>query len=79
MILIGAKAQIEQIVTSEQTAASAGSGLLPVFGTPFLVALMENAARTCLQPFLPDGSSSVGTFVSTTHDAPTPVGMQVWA
>ena len=46
MIVIGAKCQIEQVVTDEITAAKVGSGALPVFGTPFLAAMMENAALT---------------------------------
>lgn len=79
MILIGAKCQLEQTVTQELTAAAAGSGALPVFGTPFLAAMMENAAMTVLQNFLEDGQGSVGTHLDISHDAPTPVGMKVWA
>ena len=79
MILIGAKCQLEQNVTQELTAAAAGSGTLPVFGTPFMAAMMENAALTVLQPFLEEGQGSVGTRLDIRHDAPTPVGMKVWA
>ena len=68
MIVIGTKCQLHQPVTQELTAAAVGSGALPVFGTPFMCALMENAAMTCLQSFL-----------EVSHDAPTPVGMEVWA
>ena len=79
MILIGTKCQLEQTVTEELTAAVVGSGALPVFGTPFMAAMMENAALTCLQNFLEEGQGSVGTHRGISHDAPTPVGMQVWA
>ena len=79
MILIGTKCQLTQTVTQELTAAAVGSGALAVFGTPFMAAMMENAAMTCLQHFLEDGQGSVGTHLDITHDAPTPVGMQVWA
>ncbi len=79
MIVIGAKCQIEQVVTDEITAAKVGSGALPVFGTPFLAAMMENAALTCLQEFLEDGKGSVGTHLDISHDAPTPIGMKVTA
>ena len=79
MILIGTKCQLEQTVTEELTAAVVGSGALPVFGTPFMAAMMENAALTCLQSFLEEGKGSVGTHLDISHDAPTPVGMKVWA
>ena len=79
MILIGTKCQLTQTVTQELTAAAVGSGALPVFGTPFMAAMMENAALTCLQSFLEEGKGSVGTHLDISHDAPTPVGMKVWA
>ncbi len=79
MILIGTKCQLEQTVTQELTAASIGSGALPVFGTPFMAAMMENAALTALQSFLEEGLGSVGTRLDITHDAPTPIGMKVFA
>ena len=40
---------------------------------------MENAAQTALQSFLEEGKGSVGTHLDVSHDAPTPVGMTVWA
>ncbi|MCI8738536.1 MAG: thioesterase family protein [Oscillibacter sp.] len=79
MILIGTKCQLEQTVTQELTAAAVGSGALPVFGTPFMAAMMENAALTALQNFLEEDQGSVGTHLDIHHDAPTPIGMKVWA
>ncbi len=79
MIYIGTKCQLEQTVTDDLTAAKVGSGALPVFGTPFMAGMMECAAMTVLQSFLEDGQGSVGTRLDITHDAPTPVGMKVWA
>ena len=79
MILIGTKCQLEQTVTEELTATAVGSGALPVFGTPFMAATMENAAMTCLPNFLEEGQGSVGTHLEISHDAPTPIGMNVWA
>lgn len=79
MIEIGSKFQVQQTVTGQLTAAQVGSGALPVFGTPFMIGMMENAALSCLQPFLADGQGSVGTHLNVSHDAPTPVGMTVWA
>lgn len=79
MIMIGTKCQLEDTVTQHLTAATAGSGTLPVFGTPFMAAMMENAALTALQTFLTEEQGSVGTRLDISHDAPTPVGMKVWA
>ena len=79
MVIIGTKCQIEQVVTEDLTAAKVGSGALPVFGTPFMIAMMENAAMTCLHQFLEEGQGSVGTHIDISHDAPTPIGMKVWA
>ena len=78
MIYIGSKCQLEQVITDELTAAKVGSGSLPVFGTPFMAAMMENAAQTLLQAFLEEGKGSVGTHLDISHDAPTPIGMKVW-
>ena len=78
MVIIGTKCQIQQVVTEEVTAAAVGSGLLPVFGTPFMAAMMECAAMTCLQEFLEEGQGSVGTHLDIQHTAPTPVGMKVF-
>lgn len=79
MVIIGTKCQLEQAVTDALTAAQVGSGSLPVFGTPFMAAMMENAAMTALQAFLDESQGSVGTHLDISHDAPTPVGMKVWA
>lgn len=79
MILIGTKCRLEQTVTEELTACHIGSGALPVFGTPYMAAMMENAAMTVLQNFLDPDQGSVGTHLDITHDAPSPVGMKVWA
>ena len=77
MIYLGTKCQIEQTVTPELTASAAGSGALPVFGTPYMIAMMENAAMTLLQNFLPEEQGSVGTQLNVSHESPTPVGMKV--
>ena len=79
MVIIGTRCQLEQVVTEDLTAAAIGSGALPVFGTPFMAAMMENAAMTCLQQFLEDVQGSVGTHLDITHTAPTPIGMKVTA
>ena len=79
MILIGTKCQLEQTVTQDLTAAAVGSGALPVFGTPFMCALMEEAAWKSIAPHLEPGQSTVGTKLDISHDSATPAGMKVWA
>ena len=78
MIEIGIKGHKEQIVIPEMSAARVGSGLVEVFATPMMVALIE---QTCLESVLPqleEGQGTVGTLVNVTHVSATPVGMRVW-
>ena len=79
MIPVGAKFTCEEVVTPQRTAASVGSGLLPVYGPPYMLALMENAAQSAIAPFLEEGRGSVGTHLDVFHNAPTPIGMTVRA
>lgn len=67
------------VVTEEDTAQAQGSGLVPVFSTPRMIALMEQAAVNAVQSFLLPGRTTVGTRLDVTHDAATPVGMKVTA
>ena len=76
---IGESNEVSCVVTAAQTAEAVGSGGMTVFGTPFLAALMENAAFTYMQERLPEGRSSVGTRLEISHTSPTPVGMKVTA
>ena len=76
---VGARGRAQCVVTEENTAAAVGSGLLPVFATPQMIALMENAAVNAVQGALEQGQGTVGTRLDVTHDAATPIGMKVWA
>ena len=66
-------------VTAANTAVAVGSGSVPVFATPALAALLEQAAVNALAPHLPDGMTSVGVHLDVQHTAATPVGMAVRA
>ena len=68
-----------QIITVQenQTAKHLGSGDLAVFGTPYMIALMENTARKSVQPYIADNQGTVGTLVNVKHVAATPVDMEV--
>ena len=78
-ISVGAVGTASTVVTPENTAAAVGSGALPVFATPYMIALMENAAYNAIADGLEEGQSSVGTKLDVSHDAATPVGMHVTA
>ena len=79
MIEVGMTYTAEKTVTPDMTAKAIGSGGLEVFGTPFMMGLMEYAAMQCVQPELPEGKGTVGVEISSSHLAPTPVGMKVTA
>jgi predicted thioesterase len=78
-IEVGIKGTAEVLVDMSNTASTVGSGGLPVFSTPSMVALMETAAAGVVAPLLEEGRSTVGTRLDITHDAPTPIGMKVRA
>ena len=77
-IPLGTSGREEITVTEEQGADRVGSGELPVFATPAMIALME---RTCLRSVagrLAAGQGTVGTLVNVSHERATPVGGRVW-
>lgn len=74
---VGDTYEIHGAVTEQNTAAALGSGALPVFGTPQLIAMMESAAFTLIQRELPEGKSSVGVLVNIEHVSPSPIGMDL--
>jgi fluoroacetyl-CoA thioesterase len=59
-------------VNENQTAIHYGSGLLPVFATPALIALMENTAMQLIP--LSEGTSSVGITIEMQHLKASRVG-----
>ena len=79
MIEIGMTYTVEKTVTPDMTAKAVGSGGLEVFGTPYMMGLMECAAMWCVQKELPEGKGTVGVEIASSHLAPTPVGMKVTA
>lgn len=78
MIVPGIKGHLEQVVTPEMSAARIGSGLVEVFATPMMVALIERTCNESVLPLLESGQGTVGTLVNVAHTAATPVGMRVW-
>lgn len=78
MLEAGIKGREEVMVTEDNSAAAMGSGLLPVFATPAMVALMEQTAWKSVAPYLNEGEGTVGTALNISHSSATPLGMKVW-
>lgn len=64
----------QHTVAPHETAAEMGSGLLPVYATPSVVALMEHTAceliatcKTLEQGAIPPGATTVGTHMAIDH------------
>lgn len=54
-------------------------GMPEVFATGFMVGFMEWACMEALKPFLEADEQTVGTLINVTHEAATPIGMEVSA
>lgn len=74
---IGIKGTGSVLVEQGNTALAMGSGQLPVFATPAMIALMEKTASESIQNYLEDGYGSVGTKLEVKHSSATPLGMEV--
>ncbi len=74
---VGITGRQKIIVTADQTAEAMGSGLLPVYATPAMIALMEHTASNSVAGELEEGQGTVGTLLHVKHVSATPVGMQV--
>ena len=57
-IIAGMKRQVTAKVTDENTAIAMKSGSLPVFATPAMTALMEQAAAELVDELVPDDWTS---------------------
>jgi predicted thioesterase len=75
----GLTGEVTVLVTPQHTASALTSGHVEAFGTPAMLALVEHAAYTSVQPALPAHMTTVGSEVRLRHLAPTPVGMHVTA
>lgn len=75
----GLTATVSETVLHTNTAAAVGSGLLNVYATPAMIALMEKAAVETIAPFLEKNYGSVGTKMNISHDSATLPGNVVTA
>jgi predicted thioesterase len=78
-LAIGMRGEASTTVVHENTAAAVGAGGVEVFGTPMMIALMENAAWRAVADTLDEGQVTVGTHVNVSHLAATPLGQSVKA
>ena len=74
MIEIGLKHTSELTVDESVTAIQMGSGDLPVLATPAMMALMENAAMLAVKDELPEGCTTVGGHIASSHLKPSKIG-----
>jgi len=79
VIAVGAEGEATTVVTPEVTVRHFHANMPEVYGTPFMIYLMEVAASNAIQPGLPAGWVSVGVDVNIRHLAATPVGRTVTA
>ena len=79
MIEIGLKHTSELIVSESVTAIQMGSGDMPVLATPTMMALMENAAMLAVKDELPEGCTTVGGHIESSHLKPSKIGDKVTA
>ncbi len=79
MLKEGLKYTSSVVVEKANCASMVGSGGMDVFATPSMVTLMENAAMNAVADVLPEGSTTVGSEISTSHIKPSGIGAKVSA
>lgn len=78
-VIPGARGEATTVVTREITVAHFHPEMPEVYGTPFMIYLMEVAASDAVQGAMPPGWVTVGVEVAVRHLTATPVGRTVTA
>ena len=73
----GIKGSQEMTARAEHSANNVGDGMLDVFSTPSMIALMEKTAWASIEPYLDNGVGTVGTQMNVKHQAATPIGKKI--
>lgn len=73
----GLKGEQTLTVSHKDTASAYGSGLVEVFATPAMLALMELTARQSVEAYLPENHTTVGMEVNIQHLRPSKIGSTV--
>lgn len=74
---LGICGEEKEVVRHENTAAAYGSGLVEVYATPAMIALMEKTCYRSVMPFLADGEGTVGTHINVAHKKASPLNTVV--
>ena len=77
--MIGLKHTSQLTVNDAVTAIAMGSGDMPVLATPSMMALMENAAMLAVAEHLPEGCTTMGGHIASSHLKPSKLGETVTA
>ena len=75
----GLSGEAAAVVDDHNTAVALGSGSVPVFATPAMAALVEEAAVKAVADVLGEDQTTVGVYLELQHLAATPLGMTVRA
>lgn len=73
----GIRLTLKKTIGPDDTAVRHGSGLLEVFATPAMIALMEKASMELVSIHLEEGENTVGTAVQVRHLRATSVGTRI--
>ena len=76
---IGSSKEITVTAKKKDSALSIGSGMLDVYSTPAMIALMERVSMELVQESLLEGFGSVGTMVNINHLKATKTGSKIRA
>src|SRR3954464_13800112 len=80
LIPLGTKGRFELVVEPRHLADRFKDVILPpIFATPMMILVMENAALNAVREFLDSGETALGTKIDVHHSAATPVGHRVQA
>lgn len=74
---IGCKGQASTTVDKSNLASTCGSSGLDVFSTPHMIAYMEMASLSAVQPLLDEGQTTVGYHVDVKHLRATAPGKAI--
>lgn len=78
-ISVGAEGEATTVVTPDITVRHFHAEMPAVYGTPFMIYLMEVASHNAVQRDMPPGWVTVGVEVNIRHLAATPIGRTVVA